>query len=403
MKLTNREINMLGIVVVVALLSGSYYGLIDPQMKKYEELKNKQTQMQTKYEEFKKNIALDNVVYSDLSVMNNKVKDVTALFFPELRQEKFIALLVEHLKKAGVDPNSIQFNKVDKITILTPDAAKPVETGLADDLVVRYGGSAAVTPVDPAMAEKNKEKTEKMFKSVKMQQTSLTFTGSYADLINLLQQIEAYPRRITIEDVSCTSYDKQIKATVRLGYYAIPKIHKDQDADFYEWTSENATGKANPFGGSNVLKAASTGVASPTNVATNDFFLMLNPVISDLTTVIMSKMSDRSRTSYVYADNEGFEPVTFEVTQKDKKYYYHYKTSRDQYPRNYLVPVEFTPKGNAVHLQLISSKRSGPTDKSGVALTVVNATDLKLIIDVQNDDPRSRIVWAKKEGDILIK
>lgn len=401
MNLSKREKILVGAMVGMVLIGGSYMGLISPQINKYEALKIKHDEAQVTYEEFKSALLPSNPIYNQFTVIDNKVKDVTSLFFPELRQEKFIALLLTHLKAADISPNSIVFTKITEIKLIKEDDPLK-DQGLADELVMQYQGVAPAEKPDEAAVTKHREETEKILKSLKMQKIGLTFRGSYSDLIALIQQIESYSRRITIEEITLTQESGQLVSTLQLGYYSIPKIHKDQDADFMAWDNTLLTGKKDPFSGNNLSVAQPKTQTSQTG-STNDFFMMLNPLVSDLTTVVMSKMGDKSRLTYIYADNAGFEPATIELIQKEGKYYYHYKTASAQYPQNYIEPVAFTPKSNVVNLQILSSPRVDAQDKSGVNLTVINKTNLKLVITVKNDDAKSRIKWTDKVGDIQIQ
>lgn len=113
---------------------------------------------------------------------------------------------------------------------------------------------------------------------------------------------------------------------------------------------------------------------------------------------------DKLGRSYVYADNQNFENVEFQIVQVDKKYYYKYKTQAEAYPKDYDNDmIEFDPHGTTVNLNIISNKRNSAEDTSGINLSLINKTNLKLNVNVDYEDTKNpRVKVVNKLGSVKV-
>ncbi len=405
MKLSQRERTLLMILALIGILFGGYYLILKPQNSKIAELKAQELTIQAQYDEFVLATDPKNPVYKQRTIVETKAKQISSLFFPELRQEKFILLLGEQMEAAGIEADAITFtdvksgvnvseNKDEKTEVLGPNMLKKLQ--------VTYSGKSVQEPVAKETSDEEKAKDKELLDNVWGETLTLNYKGNIFSFLLFLDALESYSRRIVVDSVAMENNgDGQQKATVQLTYYAIPKL-QEEDADFMEWNLTGPYGKVDPFYGN--FPTSSTKINGTTISKASirpDFFIMLNPISSDLTTFIMSKMGDRSRESYIYADTEGMEPVTFELTAKDGKYYYSYKSSGEKYPASG-DPIEFVPSGSPLKVQVMSSLRTGASDLSGINLTVVNKTDKPLVLEIYNDDKKSRVQLVKTTGIVSI-
>lgn len=406
-KLSKREQILLLVLLVIGICIGGYYLAIEPQMKQMEVLKQEHEAVKVKYDEFVAAMNPKHPVYNNLSVMDSKVRMLTTLFFPELRQEKFILLLNEQVAQAGIDPSSISYT--EESSYQGAGGAGQSQNGQAPQLDIiqelkdSYLGTTGDTQkkLSPEELAKQQEELMKLLVSVKKQSVNLSYQGNFGEFLEFLETLEGYSRRIAVDSVSMSDFAGIQECQVQLSYFAIPKIH-EQDTDFMAWDLTGDYGKPDPFSGDRPTEKAIAQGSAVQMAAKPDFFMMLNPITADLTTVILSKKGDKTRETYVFADNEAFEPVTIELTEKGGKYYYAYATSKEKYPTDD-QPVAFVPNGNVIRFEVLSSKRNNFNDKSGIELTVVNKTSLKCQLDVTDDDPqKSRIKWVKKSSNVII-
>lgn len=408
MKLSQREQILLIILAFIVVVFGSYFLLLKPQFEKINTLKTEEETLQAKYDEFVVGMDPKHPVYKQRTIADTKVKELTSLFFPELRQEKFILLLGEQMEVAGIKPQDVSFTNIESGANLkeaettTVKEEKTVDIKILEEMLSTYYGIKAEKPIDTEALKAENEEIKKLMNSVQRQSLTLNYSGDIFSLLLFLNELESYSRRIVVEKVEMHSTGLgQQQSSVQLTYYAIPKLHK-QDDDFMSWNLIGPYGKADPFYGSFApigMKAKGQG---PEKSATKaDFFMMLNPISSDLTTVIMSKMNDRLRETYLYGDNEGQEMVNIELTEKDGKYYYTYQVGADKYPKE-IEPAVFVPNGDTIKVQVMSSPRNGTKDLSGVKVTVVNKTSKALVFEVYNDDAKSRLQLVKTSGNVSI-
>lgn len=406
MKLTKREKTLLGLLSVIIIVGGGYFGLIQPQMTAYDKLKADHDALNVKYTEFKASLSPTNKLYNNYTIMNNKTQNVTKLFFPELKQQKFILILKDQIDKAKINPKVLQFSKIEDIKLKEEEDKdkKDQEDRLGDAALALYKNmlpSQEQKTEEQAAVEKARQEQETLLNSLSLQAATLVFDGSYSQLKDFVAAVESYDKRITVEEISSTWTEGVLEHTVTLGFYAMKKIDTTQDKAFLAWDKVGVYGKDDPFSGIDLSNLKTDTVVSGQN-ASSDFFISLNPIVSDMTTVMLSKNGDRTRRSFVYADSNSEEPVTMEFIQKSGKYYYRYKTADEQYPLNYDDYVEFTPHSGSINVYVLSELRNGKEDKSGVKLTVVNKTDRAVVFKINNDDPKSRLSIVKKQGNVSV-
>ena len=66
--------------------------------------------------------------------------------------------------------------------------------------------------------------------------------------------------------------------------------------------------------------------------------------------------------------------------------------------------IEFSPESSSINLTIVSNKRNGKDDLNGMNITLINKTDLRLEVNIKNDDPSfSRITYQNLVGDVVIK
>lgn len=158
-----------------------------------------------------------------------------------------------------------------------------------------------------------------------------------------------------------------------------------------------------PVQGSNLDSATNNAENVPAQMQ-YDFFMTVKPITSDLPTVIIGRSQDPERKTYIYADNPGFEDAEIQLIKESGKYYYRYKNKTQSSPRNYEGDmISFQPAGSILGLSVVSSVRKGDNDGSGVNLSIINKTDLKLNVKIDYDDVKKpRVNIVNKVGDIYI-
>ncbi|MFZ5966248.1 MAG: hypothetical protein ACOYVK_03645 [Bacillota bacterium] len=415
-RLTKREKILLSVLVGTSLIFGYYRYILSPDLSKVAELNARLEETRTKYNQVLIDISPQNKVHEEYKILNNKAMLLSQRLFPEMIQEKIILVLDGMLKDAGLKSKSISFS--EKFIGAVPSASSNADAKgyYLKDLAEQYHGSSPVTPavsdgnnteaVNTEQSANNQEDTSKYH--LEEMSATLQFEGTYQNLMDFIVKIEDYDKEILIRSVNIANKEdtSMVAGNIILDFYSVEKLHKEDDS-FLDWDIQNIYGKDNPFTAYDdyVSGNQKTDTVVENNNFKHDFVMTTFPISSDLPSVMIGKSEDKSMKSYVYADNDGYEAVEFQILQKDNQYYFKYKTQRESYPKNYDNDmVTFTPNGKTVSLNIISRDRNSEEDKNGINLSIVNKTDLKLVVDIDNDPSnKPRVNIASKFGNVIVE
>lgn len=410
MKLTTREKIMLIVLGLMLIIGGYYKFILSPQLTKLDNMKQEVIDKKAEVERVKLEISENSPVHKNFKIINAKIKSMTKPLFPSINQEKIIVILDDMLEKSNLEGNSISFSDIDVNEIDVKKEEEKDKDYLIQNLSEEYKGNKKVKK-DEANNEDQQDSDENANETEKMTAT-ISYKGKYKDLINFLEQIETYDKKILVNNISISkskennideegivTEENSITGSIALDFYSVPKIH-EQDEEYLKWDFDNGYGKDDPF----VPFSGYSEYNENNNVVNNDFIMTVKPISSDLPTVIMGRAMDKLGRSYVYADNQNFENVEFQIVQVDKKYYYKYKTQGESYPKDYENDMmEFDPHGTTVNLNIISNKRNSDEDTSGINLALINKTNLKLNVNVDYEDTKNpRVKVVNKLGNVKV-
>ncbi len=381
MKLSNREKLLLAVLLVIGLGYLYYSFLLTPQLQKVSQVTESLTQKRQDMQFSQIEADPNNRLYTDYKGLNAKISAMTINYFPVINQEKIILILEQMFKEAGLN--------IPVVTFTEPGLDIPEETSgsvfpeqpkdpILQRIIDEVNGKAQENKTEETAAQQEKQGIQ-----LAHMNATVAFEGGYFEVLKFMNLIENYEKNIVIKSINMTATaDKQLTGNINLDFYAIPKLNKQQDAAYLKWDIYGVYGKDNPF----AAISANTGGTSAVQPKA-EFTLITSPIMSDLPSIVVGKTVDNRGDTQIYADNIGNEAVELQVTKEGDKYFYKYKTSSSSYPADYSQQgIEFSPEGNAIQLQVISTPRTGAQDKSGVTLTVVNKTDLEFQIQVSNDD-----------------
>jgi type IV pilus assembly protein PilO len=340
-----------------------------------------------------------NRIYEEYKALNARILNSTKGLFPSIRQEKIILILQDMIDTSHLKVSSINFS-VPAFEV--PEEKKEEQGGdydpaiksILDEIVGRK-----------APAEGGIQATEPQEQAYRLMHMNgvLTFEGSYFDILSFMNRIENYDKKILINSLNMAATDKgSLTGSITLDFYALPKLH-DQDQEYLRWDLLDVYGKENPFGKGAAKSGASASVAEA-GASKSDFTLIVSPMMSDLPSVVIGKTLDNRGDTQIYADNPAKEPVELQVYMAQGKYYYKYKTAGESYPKDYENKgVQFEPAGGQIKLQVASVPRSDAQDKNGVLMSIINKTDLDLVVDIDNDDgAAARFELVNSLGKVVV-
>lgn len=384
----------------------SYKFIYLPQAGKVAKLKEKAEEYQQKYDLVQSQLVTGTKLREEYKITNAKVRAITGRYVPVIVQEKLILALSKMIDESGVDIDNISYEDI-QITDLNKsngEKAGSQEDTLLNELLQQYG----LKPEEEK--EQEQKKPESSLKVMNMR-ADINFQSSYGEALSFLKLLESYEKRIVIESFSLSQANNSqgsIKGNVKLVFYTLPQLDTAAIVQYDQWDMESSYGKDNPFNpykgytGPAGSAEEAIGSGSSSEGLKFNFIIAVSPIMSDLPSVFVGR--NDSSSSYVYADNKGFEDVELQLQKLNGKYYCRYKTSKSSYPKDYNNGwKEFQPSAQSINLQVVSAPRTGSGDKTGINLSLINKTDLPLRVLIKDDDAdSSRIKLVRQEGTINI-
>ena len=407
MKISKRERYLLGILGTFIIVVAYYQFIYTKQVEKLNEKKEEKNIVEEKY----------NKVLNEIKGVEEKEAEVKALklsaieksksLYPVIIQEKIIIEIDKLLNDSGLKGN-IAFSPIEvaEVEELKTQEIVKAESSLKEFVDEYEGNSITSSEKDTSSENGNGEAatettTDEGEKATSEQlKVAINFTGSYENLKKFIKSIEDYERKIVITNINISAKSQEeLSGVLSLEFHGVPKL-AGEDEEYLKWTLDNVYGKEILFSSGSASGAYANTIEEQTKEEdANDFVMMLKSSLSELPTLTLGKAKDDLTESYIYSDNEKIENVEITFDEADGKTYFKYKTSNSYYPKeNTSVGKEFTPKTSDIVIEILSEKRSGTSDNSGINLTVINNTTKKVEITVKDDDTTNPRVSVTSKG-----
>lgn len=428
MKISKREKVMLSVLVIV-LVGFFYYKFIylNQTSNIADKSKNK-NELEQKYNNIINTINSLDDKKSEIKILNTKVSYKADSFYPTISQEHLILELDKLLKDSGLEGGFI-FNKIEVAEV--PETEKTQENlkeSTITQMTEKYNDKInsiieknnSSSESDNSKIESNSDEsllndskdTQHKSKSSRDNENSLgendsnykeeveqikfelNFSGSYASLDTFLNSIRNYERKIIVNSIIISEKTiDEVTGTMSLEIYAMPKINDDLEK-YLNWTVNNTYGKSSPFS----LDGSVGNVITDGEKTDSDFLVSVKSITSELPSIIMGKSNDKSKATYIYANNNDVEEAEIIITEMDDKYYYKYKTSNGSYPASYGgIGQEFIPISDNINIKILSESRFNSDDKSGLRINITNKTDKLVNVEIDSDDSKNARVTV--DGD----
>lgn len=260
MKMSNRERNLLCVVVSIALGVLYYNFVFTDNSKKLEEKKNERIAIEQKYNDAKEEIAQIEARRTKLSELKAKGEELAKDYYPEIIQENLIKEVKQLMDKNNLKGDySWAERDAGQLVDLTPailDLPKSSVQALADIIKSEIGekfnttksnkvatstatistetstATSTATPSNNTQSIVNGEK--KGPTPVKMVLT-IKLKGNYDSLRGFVQDIKDYGRVVAASALSTDwSSPNDFSGQIDVEFYAIPKIN-DKDNEYLDW------------------------------------------------------------------------------------------------------------------------------------------------------------------------
>lgn len=400
MNISKREKYLIGILLAVLICFVYYQFIYVNQVEKLNNKRAEKNQVEQRYNEVMAAIANLDSKEESLKILKATVLDKSKRLYPTIMQEKIIIELDKLLTDSGLKGN-IAFSPIEVASVekmVSPEVQK-TESSLKA-LVDEYNGSTSNEATANGVEQQSQSNTSENGATSEQLKVAINFSGNYEALKTFIASVQNYERKVVITNISISSKSQEeLTGVMNLEFHAVPKL-SDEDMEYLIWTLNNVYGKEVLFSSGAASGAYASTIEEQSNEKdVNDFVMMLRSSTSELPTVTIGKAKDDSRESYIYSDKDKIEEVEIAFDEIDGKIYYKYKTSSSYYPKdNSSQGKEFTSKSKDIVFEILSEKRSGTSDNSGIKLKVINNTDKNVEIIVKDDDTSNPRVTVTSEG-----
>ena len=319
MKIDKKSRYILITVGAVAVSVLYYQSLFIPQRARIEELRVEKEEKEKRYEEVMETVRFLEARKSEVKILNQKIIEETASFYPKIIQENLILEIDKLLKDSKLN-GSISFSTIDikevqflngneevdlqtsfqpivdeynnkfaeteenneddlgEVTESVEDKLESVQSQVDDyinsqrpdfDSVAEENGLEDTTGED--LNENSTDYTQSTSSYTTEQMTvSLSFTGNYDAVKKFIEYVNDNSRRIVISDLSIGSggAGETVSGSMNIEFYAIPKLG-EVDKEYFEWLIENNYGKDYPFSIGTESSSNSSSNSSNTNTSGN--------------------------------------------------------------------------------------------------------------------------------------
>lgn len=400
MNISKREKYLIGILLAVLICFVYYQFIYVNQVEKLNNKRAEKNQAEQRYNEVMAAIANLESKEESLKILKATVLDKSKRLYPTIMQEKIIIELDKLLTDSGLKGN-IAFSPIEVASVekmVSPEVQK-TESSLKA-LVDEYNGSTGNEATGNSVEQQPQSNASENGATSEQLKVAINFSGNYEALKTFIASVQNYERKVVITNISISSKSQEeLTGVMNLEFHAVPKL-SDEDMEYLIWTLNNVYGKEVLFSNGAASGAYASTIEEQSNEKdVNDFVMMLRSSTSELPTVTIGKAKDDSRESYIYSDNDKIEEVEVAFDEVDGKIYYKYRTSTSYYPKdNSSQGKEFTSKSKDIVFEILSEKRSGTSDNSGIKLKVINNTDKNVEIIVKDDDTSNPRVTVTSEG-----
>lgn len=382
MKISDRDVKILYVLLSVAIIVCAYifgFRKLTAANDKLDEeisvLKTRHTTLRTMEKNAKK--------YSDDTVVYNDNYDKIIAKFDTGYSQEYSILFVKELE-----------DKVD--TWLS-------QAGLAQtENVYTFGQVKSTNP----SSETGSSVYSSDYKGYKTALT-LTYQTSYDNFKNLIEYINNYKYKCTIDSMSM-SYNAEsdvVSGSIVVSQYAI--TGKDRKFDNVNINGIlDGTGNifaSDIFGGGEIAD----NINGDKIMSDYDYFISLQAAAEDSDSVVsgitINPRGDMTGDKAIFSEANERQEFYLRFFEEEGVYYAQYSLGEQQFPATEFDKGSMFLPGEYLSFMVLSSQREGDDDMVAVDATIVNDTDMTLNIKIANEDKGNpRFVVKSTSGDVKI-
>lgn len=248
MNLTKREKKLIGIFIILVIFTSYYKLIFKPQRIKIQKLQDELNTYKDKKAVMENSIKKSDDILTKYKLLNGKVESFDKLFCSNIIQEQIIVDLNQMIKDAKILSDSIVFEDIQLRPVDDREKIKEIkqEKHYINTLVDAYLKGTDVIK-NNGYNGKNKESNGGREKTIEIASiiVDINFNGKYSEIIDLIDNIENYRKKILIKNCNiASSKNGVLTGNMRLELFSVPKLEiKDNDI----WNIKRKYGRDNPF------------------------------------------------------------------------------------------------------------------------------------------------------------
>lgn len=401
-------LSIAGIAVIV--LAAIY--VMKPNIEEYQKKQQEAQQLQARLQELQAKQADREKYLEDTEKYNKEFEEVLTYFPADLNQEITVMFLDGIKKDNEMDFSKVQLGEEELFYTLGSNGADATLGGTTDSTSATTEAAsteAASTEAATTEAAASGELAEgeapiddsayNCFRAV----FPMEYYGSYASLKNVIDYIDAYQDRMTINSIDITYKAENDVYEGNMTMYCYAVRSGDRPERSIE-LNDVETGVDNIFIGNGSIQGEAEsdglnkydendGAAIESNY---DFYAMLNPSTSDVSAKVVGQNGAGKEASVITNSDNSVSTLSYDFYEKDGKNYCKYTLDGTSYE------AEVT-SAEDIKILLQSSARKGDDDKVGIRVTVRNTTSLPVYVKVSGDDSVSaRVDVTSKTGSVKV-
>jgi len=404
---------------------------------------------------------------SDIKILSRKLKDLREIYPPSIGRDEVLIVMRDLINESKLEVNSMKFENATLANLQEKKAATAEATVDTTNGQGEQQAAASTADVGNQLQQQTKgiasassniqnylylwglisQQADGDNESVVIPDGKGYSISVIIDAEGTNEQVKAffsslselknktYCKAASISELSKgksldgTDIVQKLKLSAEIAFYGI----MDKGAGEYymlpdgKWLPTVGDGRTNVFEEYSGYELSNSGNSSNSNALENgnttqnessaegiklenyDFSMVASAFGGGLApSVAIACKNPEEKTTYsspvVYGDNKGIENAELFIEKKSGKYYCKFKTDHESYPdKQYKETFEFVPVGKDLRLILLSSQRSGPEDKSGVNINIINNTDKNLKYEIKYEDAKApRVKIGKTVGSVSI-
>lgn len=400
MKRSNREKNLLIILVIVLVFYGYNQFVTKPLNNTIKEQDVELAQLKQKKDELIQNQNMNAEIEELLSEAKIRVKTLGAALPSQIHQEDVIKYISAIFIENNVNLNNSNYSIVPpkngyfQTDISIPNVLTAYEKFLEGDTdsITEIKEFKLVNPNDS-----NKEVDLKQYNESKtgFLNIGLSFEANYEDFKQILNKLDSGAYNCFVKSISLSKMVNTLSDVTVNMQLSFPFYYDSEDLKDLEWELiAEDMGRYNPFLStiSNSVISNSENIVEPTST---DFYININTWLDDAPTVAIQKYPQNNST--IYGDENDSISVKMWFKKENNKYYYKYTVKETMYPVDGSYAL-FEPLEDNIVLKVNSSPRRNEQDLSGVNLEVYNESGLHFDIHTYQEgqiNPRLEVIPHK--------